>query len=266
MTGIDTAKIRARAEAATEGPWFTEELDRMYVGNRADGRSSGLWALVYGTADYLAELNREARDRKRADAEFIAAARSDVPALCDEVDRLRAENEQVRGGRVGYFAAAAEAIEQRDAALARVAELDATLHGVNAESEYRRSNLWDALRREEALRAAVDRVRALCDEWDDPWQEDAAPRRAQLVRAALDGVGESSDSETYTVEQIHDAYRKHAHTDDWGVKVFYRDTLISALRGKFDSETAASKCPHLVCSCAMGAQPRCPDRETEDQG
>ncbi|MBK7865254.1 MAG: hypothetical protein IPJ65_42975 [Archangiaceae bacterium] len=53
---LDLAAIKARCEAATPGPWFTA-----------------------GEADTL------------ADQKFIAAARTDVPALCDEVDRLRRE-------------------------------------------------------------------------------------------------------------------------------------------------------------------------------
>lgn len=46
----------------------------------------------------------------------------------------------------------------------------------------------------------------------------------------------SETEETYTVAQIREAFRKHAHDDDWGVPSFYEDGLIDALRGEYDKE------------------------------
>ncbi|MFE9199969.1 hypothetical protein ACFYMH_28510 [Streptomyces albidoflavus] len=63
------AEIAARAEAATAGPWCTDGAE-IYQGDEADG----------GTAD----------------AAFVAHARTDVPALLAEVERLRAELAKVR--------------------------------------------------------------------------------------------------------------------------------------------------------------------------
>lgn len=45
------------------------------------------------------------------------------------------------------------------------------------------------------------------------------------------------ESETYTVAQIREVFAKHATPDDWGVRKFYEDSLISALRGKYDQPT-----------------------------
>lgn len=42
------------------------------------------------------------------------------------------------------------------------------------------------------------------------------------------------DAETYTIEQIREAFRKHASEDDWGIKAMYESILISALRGEYD--------------------------------
>lgn len=42
--------------------------------------------------------------------------------------------------------------------------------------------------------------------------------------------------EVYTVEQIRQAYAKHASNDDWGVPSFYDTGLIAALRGEYDKE------------------------------
>ena len=78
--------IRARVEAATPGEWFTES-DGIYIYNAS--RSY----LVTPTGD---------SDQDRADADFIAHARSDVPALLELVAALSTENERLRGERDGF--------------------------------------------------------------------------------------------------------------------------------------------------------------------
>lgn len=42
--------------------------------------------------------------------------------------------------------------------------------------------------------------------------------------------------EDLTETRIREAYRKHAGEDDWGVKSFYENGLLSALRGDYDEE------------------------------
>lgn len=80
MTEKELAEIRERVEAASAGPWtaaYGPEEDRLTViahtppqGHRA-----------------VAKTDVEAA----ADARFIAHARSDVPALLAEIERLKAE-------------------------------------------------------------------------------------------------------------------------------------------------------------------------------
>ena len=76
------AEIRVRAEAATPGAW------------RDDRRADGVPAVHNGKVRIC--------DTYRADgqsvlnAEFIAHAREDVPALLDEVERLTDENTRLR--------------------------------------------------------------------------------------------------------------------------------------------------------------------------
>ena len=80
MSAPDLNAIRARAAAATKGPW---EVER--------------WEDFGGSPSYSipgAERFREYRNsiecgEDEATAEFIAHARQDIPALCDEVERLR---------------------------------------------------------------------------------------------------------------------------------------------------------------------------------
>lgn len=45
-------------------------------------------------------------------------------------------------------------------------------------------------------------------------------------------------TESYTVEQIREAFARWASDDSWGVKAHYVNTLLSALRGEFDRDKA----------------------------
>ena len=72
--------IRAREAAATPGPWCTDGAE-IYQGD-----SEGVPHL----AKWIGETCRaDEGDGGKADAAFVAAARSDVPALLAEVDQLR---------------------------------------------------------------------------------------------------------------------------------------------------------------------------------
>lgn len=75
MTDEQLAAIRARCEAATPGPWDAH-ANIGYCGIMADGDKRPL--LRADTCTF-------------ADGAFIAHAREDVPALLDEVARLRAK-------------------------------------------------------------------------------------------------------------------------------------------------------------------------------
>jgi hypothetical protein len=72
------AEIAARAEAATPGPWCTDSSE-IYQGTEYTS-----WAVWVGET-----CDPDDRRKSRADAEFIAAARTDVPALLAEVEQLR---------------------------------------------------------------------------------------------------------------------------------------------------------------------------------
>ncbi len=72
---IDLEAIRARAAAATPGPWDAKAY-RVHVPG-PDRILAACWRPWGDVADIT------------ADVEFIAAARTDVPALLEAVDRLR---------------------------------------------------------------------------------------------------------------------------------------------------------------------------------
>lgn len=79
------AAMRAREKAATDGPWgFDSET--------GDIEAVSIWRVVAEVPDLEMPLVNTQADRA-----FIAAARTDMPALLAEVDRLRAENEHLKG-------------------------------------------------------------------------------------------------------------------------------------------------------------------------
>ena len=80
-TDLDLDAIQARADAATPGPWCTDSWE-IYQGTEYVAGAEWIGETCRGRVDGLAQ--------DRADAEFVAAARTDVPALLAEVRRLRA--------------------------------------------------------------------------------------------------------------------------------------------------------------------------------
>ena len=77
---LDLTAIRARERAVTKGPWRWQASPKGYP-QQIVANDDGLTLIADTYVDpawYPAE------------AEFIAHARTDIPALCDEVERLRA--------------------------------------------------------------------------------------------------------------------------------------------------------------------------------
>lgn len=90
MAELDLDAIEARANAATPGPW--NAWDRGVGFHIALGDERDDW----GRPEDLLPEGLRTDIGRRADAEFIAAARTDVPALVAEVRRLRAELDELR--------------------------------------------------------------------------------------------------------------------------------------------------------------------------
>ena len=82
MSDLDLEAIRARADAATAGPWRHVETgygESVEVDDGMDG------------AQLFIETNGITYAWNGNNAEFITHAREDVPALVDEVESLRAK-------------------------------------------------------------------------------------------------------------------------------------------------------------------------------
>lgn len=109
--------IKARANAATEGPWkFTPKI--LGIKNTtvmAGGEQVGYFSV--GQA-------------QPHDAEFIAAARTDIPALIAEVERLRHQLSHVEVDRDHYKNQSAE-VERLRAIVGRVREVHAPIDALN---------------------------------------------------------------------------------------------------------------------------------------
>lgn len=92
---IDIDAIRARAEAATPGPWEwnTERFKGGWSGITGKDNAEILFPNHCNDGDdgyaWFEDFPND------ADAAFIAHAREDIPALLAEVDRLTAENERI---------------------------------------------------------------------------------------------------------------------------------------------------------------------------
>lgn len=106
MSEQQLTEIAGREAAATEGPWCTDECE-VYKG-----------AEYYAGAVWIGETCRvDDGDSARADAAFIAAARTDVPVLLAEVELLQ---EHLNKALVAF-----------NAQSLRVTELEAERHGTN---------------------------------------------------------------------------------------------------------------------------------------
>ncbi|MFD6531545.1 hypothetical protein [Streptomyces sp. NPDC060184] len=102
-------EILDRANAATPGPWCTDSWE-IYQGAEYEPGIS-VWI---GETCSAGEM-----DQDRADAEFVAAARSDVPALVAEVQALRAKVDKLEAAQAGAASAALVDFAERLTAKAR---------------------------------------------------------------------------------------------------------------------------------------------------
>lgn len=98
MTEEELAQIRARADTATPGPWEcrnaggTIAMGEVIRLHRVRDSSRDAWLIAESTLS----ADQKSHDEQDANMEFIAQAREDVPDLLVEVERLRAENAELR--------------------------------------------------------------------------------------------------------------------------------------------------------------------------
>ena len=121
MTEDELATIEARANAAQPGPWWVVVVGK----NHDDGPSH----IIMSEYVSITEAFAGGEIPQAVDAEFMAKARTDVPALVAEVRRLTAERdaafncgvEAMREAAVQHFKQRAEGIEHAAARIACIA-------------------------------------------------------------------------------------------------------------------------------------------------
>ncbi len=97
-TPVDLDTIRNIANAATPGPWVTDvEIDGMYAECKTVVRAVNAdpWRSRIVTVGQT-RMHISADGAGEANVAFIAAARELVPAMADEIERLRAQVAQLR--------------------------------------------------------------------------------------------------------------------------------------------------------------------------
>lgn len=103
---VDIDAIKARYTAATEGPWIVHECDdsmcmsMVLVGPKSVPEPSDetdLGEMITATLLQVPGMVGRKRDDWDANAEFIAAARTDLPACVAEIERLRDLNRRALG-------------------------------------------------------------------------------------------------------------------------------------------------------------------------
>jgi hypothetical protein len=145
MTNEELQAIRERCEKATPGPWRTVgkkpgyEVEMIVAGDYADEGEPDLVVEVWASAD------------NKADAEFIAHAREDVPKLLDEVKELREINDWLRKENAKLSNGLHEVCEE-------VSYLRAVLDEYKKCEEEYASDLCDAYAENKRLREALEHI------------------------------------------------------------------------------------------------------------
>lgn len=86
---VDVAGLRELEEAATEGPWWAVVVPAPWLRHRDPEDAS--WTVDSGARMVVLDTGWFKDPQAEQDAAFIAAARNALPALLDEVQRLRAQ-------------------------------------------------------------------------------------------------------------------------------------------------------------------------------
>ena len=214
MSEIDLAAIKARADAATPGPWWHQGFGLAGQATIRGGPDEwrGFDGSLGGDTRPVARVEPAPDDEggfvtnHDADAEFIAHARTDVPALLARIAELE---ERVDGADKVAAHADRErerAEADRDQALARIAELEADLSdahyegfGVGMESADQDIDQIAAAAERRGYERAVARLRDIkrIGEWFNQQiaagNADAFDESLSPAADYLDAVKESTD-------------------------------------------------------------------------
>lgn len=211
LTPHRLAQIKARADAATPGPWLpavaphTDDnvTKAQWLADTLDPDVDRPLYVTWAETDredlsYIVPAVTGDGPRSSDNAEFIAAARTDVPDLLHEIDRLRAANDQLaqlladRDQREDTLNDDIAALQAENQAWQSYATWSCTRDGATypcGDCDGCRAGVWNSQAANAALRARIDAARALCEpsEWSV-----LDPRRERLLRA-LNGEGATDE-------------------------------------------------------------------------
>ena len=195
----DLDAIRQRCEAATPGPWGFSSFERRYILDDTTDVVGEVAPTDTGAAITVFSVATGALE----DAEFIALARTDIPALLAYIDDLEHERDgwkfnacDARDRIAMLEHMLAEERENVDTLRERVAELEAArdcLPPVNAEHEA----IIDALLAKahegaakrpierDAYRRGAEAMRLACQEWCIAWENEGRDIADALADLAI---------------------------------------------------------------------------------
>ena len=155
MSAPDLNAIRARAAAATKGPWVPElpDPDDDWAAEESSVYLDDGMAL--GTAYIAREISQG--DEGKAGGEFIAHARQDIPDLCDKVDELG-----------GALTQAMSALSRTHGDLATAAGVPEGVEG-HEDVDYLCEKIAGAMAENGRLRAVISEVEKLHPAEDGEW-------------------------------------------------------------------------------------------------
>lgn len=205
LTADDLRAMRARCDAATEGPWLYRPHEFDDWGMVRISHPSEPWVVATARAGGPADLgeHRAAKtDPYRHNGEFIAHARADMPRLLDAVEALTGEVARLKRDRVrGYV------VESGVVNYAVIREALSKLSGIPAMSDVTMDHIKRIGQKLTEARAEIDRLKA----------------EHTAMRSALAAVIEAADGEC--PENATVSFLCSAHIDVTGLRQ-KRDRLL----------------------------------------
>lgn len=139
MAELDLDSMRARADAASPGPWTIENGSIFHAGP-SESRTNERWGTFVVASIGAHDIGRPGP----VNTAFIAHARTDMPALLDLVEKLTGQRDHLRGRLIVQRSKILSVESERDEARAIVEDLLALLRRVRTEGVVPRP-LWDEI-------------------------------------------------------------------------------------------------------------------------
>ncbi len=212
MTDDELTTLERLAEAASPGPWEVSNAHGLCV-SRPHGPHVRMMVV-----DLAPEVYSPPWRGDPADAAFIAAARTALPALIAECRRLRDDLSSARGLAHARGLVTLGDCQRTMAAEARIAALEAqnaSDRAVQGEAEHR------ALERADALQLIVEGTSTVslgcswCDTWGIPTKEALREHAASCPKHPGNQRAEKAEARVAELEELVEEMRRQADDPIW---------------------------------------------------